>query len=75
LTNKDKQFCGERPSKTYDGNVPIIVAIELLRVVAMILLPIAPPFIKQPTFHQLRSVEQLGYITVLMQRSVNLEHP
>lgn len=23
---------------------------------------------KQPTFHQLRSVEQLGYITVLMQR-------
>lgn len=24
---------------------------------------------KQPTFHQLRSVEQLGYITVLMQRN------
>lgn len=23
---------------------------------------------KQPAFHQLRSVEQLGYITVLMQR-------
>jgi hypothetical protein len=25
---------------------------------------------KQPTFHQLRTVEQLGYITVLMQRCV-----
>lgn len=29
---------------------------------------------KQPTFHQLRSVEQLGYITVLMQRYVDLQH-
>lgn len=25
---------------------------------------------KQPAFHQLRSVEQLGYITVLMQRYI-----
>lgn len=25
---------------------------------------------KQPAFHQLRSVEQLGYFTVLMQRYV-----
>lgn len=27
---------------------------------------------KQPAFHQLRSVEQLGYITVLMQRYSSL---
>ncbi|WVZ08118.1 hypothetical protein V8G54_021464, partial [Vigna mungo] len=44
--NRDKQFSTERPSKTYEGTVPIIEAIEVLRVVTKILLPIAPTLIK-----------------------------
>ncbi|KAL2320570.1 hypothetical protein Fmac_029539 [Flemingia macrophylla] len=46
LTKRDKQLSSERPSNIYEGTVPIIEAIELLRVVTKILLPTPPTFIR-----------------------------
>ncbi|RHN64235.1 hypothetical protein MtrunA17_Chr4g0066891 [Medicago truncatula] len=46
LTNTDKESSRERPSKMYDVLVPIILAIEWLRVVTKTLLSSAPTCIK-----------------------------
>ncbi|XP_020586970.1 insulin-degrading enzyme-like 1, peroxisomal [Phalaenopsis equestris] len=44
--------------QVHRDDIKLNVVLELFALIA-----------KQPTFHQLRSVEQLGYITVLMQRN------
>lgn len=46
--------------KVHQDNFRLNVKLQLFALIA-----------KQPTFHQLRTVEQLGYITVLIQRFAN----
>lgn len=52
-----KQFC--LSFQVHQDDFTLNVKLQLFALIA-----------KQPAFHQLRSVEQLGYITVLMQRYI-----
>ncbi|KAM0952033.1 putative insulysin [Dioscorea sansibarensis] len=58
LNQTDENSALVRYIQVHQDNIKLNVKLQLFALIA-----------KQPTFHQLRSVEQLGYVTVLTQRN------